>query len=123
MLSDGSGLRQQGDLRQPSSRAPLRVECGSGRGLAGAQSWLRTSMTQSVVVQGELRRADGDLVAAESSRLVSCLMFYSLSFLSSGRSRPVRKPDRLLLLGPGTKGARRGQPGTHPQPRTPSPVS
>lgn len=49
-------------------------------------------------------------------------MSFSL-FPAAGRSRAVREPDRLLLLGPGAEGARRGQPGTPPaRPEPPDPL-
>lgn len=51
-------------------------------------------------------------VAAEPSP--SYLPNALLSLLAAGCSRTVREPDRLLLLGPGAEGARRGQPGTRP---------
>lgn len=69
-------------------------------------------MTQSVVVQGELPQPRGRVVP-EPGHLLTFLMLFSLS-LAAGCSRTVREPDRLLLLGPGAQGARRGQPGTRP---------
>ena len=70
-------------------------------------------MTQSVVLQGKLRREGEGPAGAAPRGLVSRLM--SVPFLPlRDRSRPVRKPDRLLFLGLGAEGARRGQPGTRP---------
>lgn len=77
----------------------------------GVQGRSHRSMTQSVVVQGKLRQKGEGLVGTEPRGLVFSLMSILFSF---HHSRPVRKPDWLLLLGPGVEGARRGQPGAGP---------
>lgn len=74
-------------------------------------------MTQSVVVQGKLRRRE-DPGGAEPRALPAAQCPFSFLPLPD-RSGPVRKPGRLLLLGLGAEGARRGQPGTGPRPEGP----